>query len=67
MSRPRRILKLGHHRASGQARVLIDGRHVYLGKYGSAEAEEKYRRIIAEYVTSAGATMPSLDLFRRDS
>ena len=32
------ILTLGRHAASGQARVSIAGRHVYLGKYGSPEA-----------------------------
>jgi len=36
------------HKPSGQARVIIDGRQVYLGKYGSPESREKYARIIAE-------------------
>ena len=26
------------HKPSGQARVIIDGEHIYLGKYGSPKA-----------------------------
>jgi hypothetical protein len=26
---------------SGQARVIVNGRHVYLGKYGSEESKQK--------------------------
>jgi hypothetical protein len=37
------------HKASGQARVIVDGKHVYLGKYGSAESYEKYARKLAEH------------------
>jgi len=36
------------HKPSGQARVIIDGRHIYLGAYGSPESREKYARLIAE-------------------
>ncbi len=36
------------HKPSGQARVIINGEHVYLGRYGSAESREKYARLIAE-------------------
>ncbi len=28
------------HKASGQARMIIDGRHIYLGKYNSPETSE---------------------------
>lgn len=41
-----------------KACVLIGGRHNYLGRYGSAEAEEKYRRIVVEYL--ATSRVPSL-------
>ena len=61
MAHKLRVPVLGRHVASGQARVLINGRHVYLGKYGTPEAEEKYRRIVAEYIASAGVTTPSSD------
>jgi len=36
------------HKPSGQARVIINGEHIYLGQYGSAESREKYARLIAE-------------------
>ena len=35
--------------SSGQARVRIDGRDIYLGKFGSDESREKYARVIAEH------------------
>ena len=34
--RPRNIPSYGRHKASGQAVVCINGRDVYLGKYGNA-------------------------------
>jgi hypothetical protein len=42
------IPRLRHHKASGRAIVLIDGREIYLGKFGTIEASELYDRIIAE-------------------
>ena len=50
---PRRknvVPKLVHHKASGQARVRIDGRDIYLGAFGSDEADEAYRRLTGEYL-----------------
>ena len=43
------------HKASGQAVVTIQGHDVYLGKYGSDESQEAYRRTIAEYLLIAAA------------
>jgi hypothetical protein len=40
------------HKPSGQARVRIDGREIYLGKYGSAEAKERYDRVVAEWLAN---------------
>ncbi len=37
------------HKASGQARVRISGRDVYLGPFGSPESKEAYARLIAEH------------------
>ena len=34
------------HKPSGQARVIIDGKHHYLGKFGSAESRNKYAKLI---------------------
>jgi integrase len=42
------------HKPSGQARVIINGQHIYLGRYGSRESREKYSRLIAELATSPG-------------
>ena len=36
------------HKPSGQARVIIDGEHIYLGVFGSPESQEKYARLLAE-------------------
>ena len=30
------------HKPSGQARTIIHGRHIYLGKYNSPESRKKY-------------------------
>ncbi len=45
------------HKPSGQARVIIDGQHVYLGRYGSPESREKYARILAESATRQATAM----------
>jgi hypothetical protein len=43
------------HKASGQARTIVNGRHVYLGKYGSPESRQQYARILAEAALPAVA------------
>ena len=30
------------HKPSGQARVIVNREHIYLGKFGSAESREAY-------------------------
>ncbi|MFP6693094.1 MAG: hypothetical protein VB875_08760 [Pirellulales bacterium] len=40
------------HRASRQALVQINGQRIYLGAHGSEESEEKYKRLVAEWLTS---------------
>lgn len=35
------------HKASGQERVSVEGRHVYLGRAGSAEARRAYAELLA--------------------
>lgn len=37
-----------HHKASGQARVRVGGKDIYLGRWGSKEAREAYARLIGE-------------------
>ncbi|MEM9703856.1 MAG: tyrosine-type recombinase/integrase [Planctomycetota bacterium] len=44
-----RTPKLCHHKASGQARVRLDGRDLYLGKFGTPEAEAAYHAVLAEW------------------
>jgi integrase len=36
------------HKASGQARTIINGKHVYLGKFNSEESRRKFARLLAE-------------------
>ena len=43
------------HQGSGQARVRIDGRDVYLGPYGSPESKKKYRELLQKW--RSGATV----------
>src|SRR5262245_38539081 len=38
------------HKPSGQARVRICGRDVYLGRFGSPEARAAYERLLADYL-----------------
>lgn len=42
------------HKGSGQALVQVDGRRVYLGKYGSGQSKERYRKIVAEWLAAGG-------------
>src|SRR4051794_28909641 len=49
MPRPRKFPPtLHHHKASGQARVRVDSKDVYLGAYGSPEAAAAYARLVAQ-------------------
>jgi Meiotically up-regulated gene 113 len=41
--------RIQHHKASGQARIRIEGKDIYLGVYESANAAENYARIISQY------------------
>jgi integrase len=51
MARPKnKIPSYLPHTASGQARVRVNGRDVYLGPYGSPKSKQEYARFIAENV-----------------
>ena len=42
------------HQRSGQARVRIDGKDHYLGKYGTPESRDRYDELIAEWFARQG-------------
>ncbi len=52
MPRKPRIPKYSLHKPSGRARVILDGQHIWLGKFGSDESIERYNRLVAELVAS---------------
>lgn len=64
MPRRPRIPNYALHKPSGQARVIIDGKHVYLGRYDSPESREAYARLIAERFASPGANAPPASMDR---
>ena len=49
------------HKPSGQARVIIDDKHIYLGSYGSPESQEKYARLIADFRSALVVTFGLVD------
>jgi hypothetical protein len=42
--------KYRHYKPKNLAVVRIDGKDHYLGRYGSAESQESYRRLLAEWL-----------------
>jgi integrase len=46
------VPKYGRHRQSGQARVVLNGRHHLLGPHGSKASRQEYDRLIAEWVAN---------------
>ena len=51
-----RIPMYRHHKASGQAVVVLRGQYVYLGVYDSPESHERYHATIAEFIAARGVT-----------
>jgi integrase len=47
-----------NHKPSGQAVVTLDGRDIYLGRYGTDESRAEYDRMIAEWLTN-GRRLPA--------
>ena len=55
--------RLCQDKSSGQGVIRIDGRKLYLGRWGSAEAKANYDRVIGEWLTNGRRlpTDPSID------
>lgn len=47
-----RVPKYGKHKQSGQARVVLNGRHYLLGTHGTKASKLQYDRLIAEWVAN---------------
>ena len=52
------VPSLVHHKPSNRARLRINGREYWLGKWGSPEARAAYDRLIAEFLASGRVTPP---------
>ena len=59
-----RTPKYRHYKPKDLAVVRIDGKDQYLGKYGSPESHEKYRRLVAEWLWSPSPRNLSCSGFR---
>ncbi len=46
------------HRASGRAFVVLAGKRIYLGKFGSEESRDRYRLALAEFKSTGRAPSP---------
>lgn len=46
------------HKATGQARVRIDGRDIYLGRHGTPESRDRYDEVVAEWYSRQGNVDP---------
>jgi integrase len=50
------IPKLRLHKASGNAAVMLNGRYLYLGRFGTPEAQERYDRLVGEWLAKCRRT-----------
>src|SRR5258708_7762432 len=50
MPKQTRIPTYRRHKGSGQAVVVLAGRSVYLGKWGSSKSRAEYERVISEWL-----------------
>jgi hypothetical protein len=41
-----------HHKPTGQGVVTLNGKDIYLGKYGTPESQQAYDRVVAEWLVS---------------
>ena len=47
-----------HHKPSGQAVVTLDGRDIYLGRYGTPQSRAEFDRLLAEWLSN-GRRLPA--------
>ncbi|MHC4090541.1 MAG: tyrosine-type recombinase/integrase [Planctomycetota bacterium] len=57
-AKPVSVPRLRHHKATGQAAVVLKGRWVYLGRYGTAKAQERYDRVVVEWLNNGRRISP---------
>jgi integrase len=50
--------KYRHHKSSGQAYVVIDGKDVWLGEYGSKASRDKYHTVLSEWIARDRVGLP---------
>jgi hypothetical protein len=48
MARRIRVPKYSLHKPTGQARVIVNGRHHYLGKFESEESQQQYQVVVKQ-------------------
>lgn len=48
------------HKSTGQARVIISGKHIYLGKYDTPESWEKYSRVVAGWLSGQSGSISAI-------
>ena len=61
VSQRRHVPAYREHKPSGQARVIIEGRQIYLGRFGTPESWEKYHQHVTKRFgqpASTSATFP---------
>jgi len=54
-----KVPKLRHHKATGQAYVVLNGKSIFFGAYGTPDATEEYHRTIAEWMASGNQLVQS--------
>ena len=54
-----KLPKYSHHKPSGRARVRLNGKTTYLGKYGSPESYEAYAKFVTSLPKMAEAATPT--------
>jgi len=53
----KRSPKLRHHKATGQAYVVLNGKYIFFGPFGSPDVDEQYHRTIAEWHAAGRAPL----------